>query len=601
MRKIKKITLGKDSNGKAIEIDLGILLRTRALVMANSGGGKSWLLRRLAEQMFGSVPVWIIDPEGEFATLREKFGFFLVGKGGETPADPRSAPLVAHKLLELGASAVFDLYDLKAETRHRWVKVFLDALVDAPKHLWRPLVLKLDEAHVYCPEKGQGESEAYGSVVDIATRGRKRGICAMLYTQRIAKLSKNASAELVNRLVGRTTEGVDVKRAADIMSVPREGFLEFKDKLKKFRQGEFFAQGPAIADDTAQLKVGPVQTTHPEPGSTTYSASPPPPPEKIQALLPKLQDLPKEAEEKAKTEGDLRSEIRSLKAQLLARPKVEKVVAPAPAKVVEKIVEVPAIEKSVVRKIYKIVKTWEKALDKLKPLEKIGEQASGLTTSLIGMVETSIKKVEGVKKGPVISTALRPIVAKPVAKIIPKMKPIVEVAQADLVEGNGELSNPQRAILRGLREFDENGLPSVSRHQLAGWLGKKVSGSYLNDLSKLRGLGFINYHGKRLVLTEEGLAQSPNVECDPTAEAIFDHVLLAVSGPQREVLKACKNNFPEWVAREDVAQSLGKTVSGSFLNDLSRLRTSEMIEYGLGDLKGHIRLCGWTMLAEVPV
>jgi hypothetical protein len=43
-----------------ISIDLKTLLRTRLLVQANSGGGKSWLLRRLAEQLFGKGPVWIV-------------------------------------------------------------------------------------------------------------------------------------------------------------------------------------------------------------------------------------------------------------------------------------------------------------------------------------------------------------------------------------------------------------------------------------------------------------------------------------------------------------------------------------------------------------
>ena len=140
--------------------------------------------------------MWITDPEGEFASLRERFGFVLVGKGGETPVDPRTAPLVAHKLLELGASAVFDLYDLKPQARHHWMRVFLEALTNAPKNLWKPLVLMMDEAHLFAPEKGQGESEAFPAVQDVVTRGRKRGICPVLFTQRLAKLSKNVSASL---------------------------------------------------------------------------------------------------------------------------------------------------------------------------------------------------------------------------------------------------------------------------------------------------------------------------------------------------------------------------------------------------------------------
>lgn len=158
----KKISLG------TAEMDLNELLRTRLLLQANSGGGKSWLLRRLAEELFGRVPIFIIDPEGEFSTLREKFDYVLVGPGGETPADPRSAAVVAEKLIDLKVSAVCDIYELKPPDRHRWVRLFLEALIDAPKSLWHPRIVVVDEAHIFAPERGMGESEASGAMVDLA-------------------------------------------------------------------------------------------------------------------------------------------------------------------------------------------------------------------------------------------------------------------------------------------------------------------------------------------------------------------------------------------------------------------------------------------------
>ena len=38
-------------------ITIDVLLRTRLLIQASSGSGKSWLLRRIAEQLHGKVPV----------------------------------------------------------------------------------------------------------------------------------------------------------------------------------------------------------------------------------------------------------------------------------------------------------------------------------------------------------------------------------------------------------------------------------------------------------------------------------------------------------------------------------------------------------------
>jgi uncharacterized protein len=46
---MKPITLGKAGNSD-IAVDVPRLLETRMLVQSNSGGGKSWALRRLLEQ-----------------------------------------------------------------------------------------------------------------------------------------------------------------------------------------------------------------------------------------------------------------------------------------------------------------------------------------------------------------------------------------------------------------------------------------------------------------------------------------------------------------------------------------------------------------------
>lgn len=54
-----------------IPIDLDEIIKSRAFFQANSGGGKSYLLRSFLEQSHGHVQQIIIDPEGEFSTLRE--------------------------------------------------------------------------------------------------------------------------------------------------------------------------------------------------------------------------------------------------------------------------------------------------------------------------------------------------------------------------------------------------------------------------------------------------------------------------------------------------------------------------------------------------
>jgi DNA helicase HerA-like ATPase len=82
--------IGQIVGSKKLELDLPALVDTRLLIQANSGGGKSWLLRLIAER--AGIQTIVLDNEGEFASLREAVDVLLVGAGGELTAD-RSRPL----------------------------------------------------------------------------------------------------------------------------------------------------------------------------------------------------------------------------------------------------------------------------------------------------------------------------------------------------------------------------------------------------------------------------------------------------------------------------------------------------------------------------
>ncbi len=70
-------------NNEAVKLDIQRILDGRMLLQANSGGGKSYALRKFAEITHGKAQQIILDLEGEFASLREKFDYILVGKEGD--------------------------------------------------------------------------------------------------------------------------------------------------------------------------------------------------------------------------------------------------------------------------------------------------------------------------------------------------------------------------------------------------------------------------------------------------------------------------------------------------------------------------------------
>lgn len=294
--------------GEEFKVDLDVLLTTRALVQANSGAGKSWMLRKLIEESHGHVQQIILDVEGDFSSLREKFDFVLAGKGGDIPAQVKSAELLARKILELKSDLIVDLYELKAHERIKFVELFLNSMVNAPKNLWQPVLVVLDEAHIFAPEKGNASS--MGAVIDIATRGRKRGYCLVMATQRLSKLHKDAAAECNNKIIGRTGLDIDVKRAADELGISAK---ESTQVLRKLSPGQFFAYGPAICNEVTSYIVGPVQTRHPKAGKIGVKHAPAPS-SKTKKVLDQLKDLPEEAEADINDREALKKRIKDLEA-----------------------------------------------------------------------------------------------------------------------------------------------------------------------------------------------------------------------------------------------------------------------------------------------
>lgn len=272
------------------------------LLQAGSGGGKSWAIRRILEQSFTSIPHIILDTEGEFSSLREKYDYILIGKGLDITADPKTAAMLALRLWQERVSAIIDLYELSPWDRQAFVQHFVDAMVNAPKNIWKPVLLVIDEAHEYAPES---DKSASGRALHLlASKGRKRQIGALFATQRISSLSKNIVASCKNKLIGYASETNDVKRAAFEL-----GFTPAEARgLRDLDPGEFYVFGPALTKEVTKIRIGPVQTSH-EQSSGGGIGRVAPASAKVKKALAKLADLPQEAAEEARTTKELKEAL----------------------------------------------------------------------------------------------------------------------------------------------------------------------------------------------------------------------------------------------------------------------------------------------------
>lgn len=533
--------------GAGIGINIATLLETRLLVQASSGGGKSWALRRLLEQTANHVQHLIIDPEGEFSTLREKHDYVVAAAhGGDALAHPRTAALLARRLLETGVSAVIDIYDLRVNERQTFVRLFCEAMVNAPRALWRPVLLVIDEAHVFCPEGSRSESA--GAVIDVVTRGRKRGFGTILATQRLSKLHKDAAAEMLNKLIGRTGLDIDVKRAADELGMsPRDAM----DALRKLQPGEFFAFGPALTAVPTKVAVGQVATTHPKAGERMLSAPPAASP-KIRAALKELADLPAAAEEEAKTMDDLRREVTDLKRKLTAAEKR------------------PPVDESALNGAKAEIANLRARIDSLHAALTSVQQTAASALAMTPTRAAPTRAEQG-QLHVIHATAQCQHTAQRINRM-PDMKAI----------GGEGVTGAKKRILDALAQLEVFGLATPDRRTVAAHARMSPQGGHTtNTISALRTAGLLDYPANGLLaLTEAGRAAATYPAAPPTLADLHASWLSIVSGLQQRILQAVIDAHPDGLTREELADRVSAVAGGGhFTNTISALRTLGALDY----------------------
>lgn len=255
------IPLGETDCG-TLHLDLNRLLAGRCLIQGSSGAGKSMLLRHLIEEAHDYITVFIVDPEGEFGNLATHIGAATI-RASEIAGDGLTAAALRARQHRLPLH--LDLSDLEPDVRIQKAAAFFAGLLASPREDWSNTVLvAIDEAHLLAPHIAASARDAetrrlgVATLTDLCARGRKRGICPVIATQRLAKLAASVVSELHNVLLGLNIFDRDVARAADLL-----GFGADKAaKLRDLRPGEFFGLGPALCPRPTLVRVAPTVTTH---------------------------------------------------------------------------------------------------------------------------------------------------------------------------------------------------------------------------------------------------------------------------------------------------------------------------------------------------
>lgn len=594
------------------ELYLDMMIEGRMLIQASSGGGKSYMLRVLAEHLLPHLPVIILDWEGEFASLREEHDMVLIGSEGETPCRVRTAGLVARGLVEAHMSAIIDLSDLNPQERKEYVRDFLVAMIDGlPKKHWpinneRDIVVMVDEAHRLCPQSKKCVSTE--AVVNLICQGRKRGIGGILATQRLSKLDKDAAAECKTSLIGSCAL-IDAKTGCDILGLPKTS----QHDLTQLPTGFWKGIGLAFTMRGVQEFTGSLaDTSHGRDRRQIFL--PARRTKKLGKLFEKLSQIQDKAEQDINDVAEANKKIGVLKREV---KRLEKAKPGADTKEVA-----AAIEEALGLASVQHEANVENAV--ARGMELSAKQRDGVWKPLLAQANKEIEKLladiesiihAGQKALParkrtvdapdmpkrIVYASKRPASSKPLPSqpapatgmlqqrqraSAPVRKPVAVSSSGgvdDLVaaNNNGTLSRPEQQIVDSIAWWNNVGVNQPEKSCVAVIAGRKIRSSGVRNLfSQLSKGGYVEYPAPGCVcLTDDGARTANKPSTLGSIDELHGALRAVMNGPQREIFDVVVGVYPESITTEDLADRIGRQASSSGMRNLySSLRKLGVIE-----------------------
>ncbi len=126
-------------------------------ILGRKGTGKSTTLAVLAEELLKQgVPLVIVDPQGEYYSLAQKFDIIVAGRTAHAlvSLDPEKAGALAEFSLMHNVPVVLSLPRYTTQERFTLLRCFFEHIWTLEEDVRKPYFVLLEEAHTYLPQVG---------------------------------------------------------------------------------------------------------------------------------------------------------------------------------------------------------------------------------------------------------------------------------------------------------------------------------------------------------------------------------------------------------------------------------------------------------------
>ena len=187
-------------------------------ILGIRGSGKSNTAGVIFEELLKhSYPLTVVDIDGEYFGLKEEYELLVIGQGKnvDITIEPEDAPQVAEISLKQSIPVVLDLSGYLKEEQRDMLKHYFTALWNWAGKLRKPYMIGIEESHEFIPQGKKSELKEI--ITRLSLRGRKRGLGAVIISQRSAKVEKDVLTQAGMLFLHRVVHEADMKVYNDLL------------------------------------------------------------------------------------------------------------------------------------------------------------------------------------------------------------------------------------------------------------------------------------------------------------------------------------------------------------------------------------------------
>jgi hypothetical protein len=569
--------------------------------IGRSGSGKSYAAMRLAELFLDhGAQIIALDWVGIWWSLRlaadgKAPGFEHVyifgGEHADVDLRPESGALMADLVVDKHISVVLDVMHFRKAERTRFATAFAEQFFHRKKTARTACHLFIEEAQAYLPQMVRGdEARMVGVFEDIGKVGRNYGIGNSLISQRPQAINKDVLNQVEVLLAFQTNGPQERKAIAGWTAENTDAGAALVQELPKLHVGHAQVWSPQWLRTAKQVHIS---------KRITYDASSTPT-EKAKAIRPQrlaAEELTALGEqitatiEKAKADDprELRKQIANLQKEITS------VRTAPPAKGETKTVEKFALKDGQLARAEKLIDRCERLGETFGrlvslPLSKILEEVAGAEEDFrttAKEIRDAIAKTHAPSPDAVAAFGRQ---FEAASRTEPRRSSPPPPRQArEIASTNGDLTGPERKILRSLAELRALGLYPADKQQLgllAGYTNIR-SGGFSEPFSRLSTAGYLVSDRGKVEITQVGVTEAGPVDPPQSSEELQARILEKLTGPERKLLGHLLAAYPASMMKETLGEACGYTNirSGGFSEPVSHLNVLGLIESKRGEVR----------------